>query len=133
MTSSPSSRPSSTQTHRRCGCCATTKQPPSALQQSPQDEALQARLLSAERRDGRQRRLDGRGQCQSRPRPSWASTMFDAQVGTLSGGQRKRVALAHALIDRADLLVLDEPTNHIDAETIAWLEDYLATTPGRAC
>ncbi|MEZ4555311.1 MAG: ABC-F family ATP-binding cassette domain-containing protein [Caldilineaceae bacterium] len=51
-------------------------------------------------------------------------------MGTLSGGQRKRVALARALIDRADLLVLDEPTNHIDADTVAWLEEYLATTPG---
>jgi len=55
---------------------------------------------------------------------------FDNKVGTLSGGQRKRVALARALIDRADLLVLDEPTNHIDAATVAWLEEYLATTPG---
>ena len=57
-------------------------------------------------------------------------TNFDDQVGTLSGGQRKRVALARALIDRADLLILDEPTNHIDAATVAWLEEYLATTPG---
>ncbi len=57
-------------------------------------------------------------------------TNFDDRVGTLSGGQRKRVALARALIDRADLLVLDEPTNHIDAATVAWLEEYLATTPG---
>ena len=55
---------------------------------------------------------------------------FDARVGTLSGGQRKRVALARALIDRADLLILDEPTNHIDAETVDWLEEYLVTTPG---
>jgi ABC transport system ATP-binding/permease protein len=55
---------------------------------------------------------------------------FDAPVSTLSGGQRKRVAMARALIDRADLLVLDEPTNHIDAETVAWLEEYLLTTPG---
>lgn len=55
---------------------------------------------------------------------------FDAAVRTLSGGQRKRVALARSLIDRADLLVLDEPTNHIDAETVAWLEEYLVTTPG---
>ena len=55
---------------------------------------------------------------------------FGAKVGTLSGGQRKRVALARSLIDRADLLILDEPTNHIDADTVAWLEEYLATTPG---
>ena len=50
---------------------------------------------------------------------------FDAIVGTLSGGQRKRVALAGALISPADLLILDEPTNHIDNETVGWLELYL--------
>ncbi len=55
---------------------------------------------------------------------------FGTPMGELSGGQRKRVALARALIDRADLLILDEPTNHIDADTVAWLENYLATTPG---
>ncbi len=54
---------------------------------------------------------------------------FEAKVATLSGGQRKRVDLARALIDPADLLILDEPTNHIDADTIAWLERYLATVP----
>lgn len=57
-------------------------------------------------------------------------TEFAAPVASLSGGQRKRVALARALIDRADLLILDEPTNHIDANTIDWLESYLATEPG---
>ncbi len=40
------------------------------------------------------------------------------------------MALARALIDRADVLILDEPTNHIDADTVAWLEEYLANTPG---
>lgn len=50
---------------------------------------------------------------------------FAALVSTLSGGQRKRVALAGALINPADLLILDEPTNHIDNDTVAWLEQYL--------
>jgi ATP-binding cassette subfamily F protein uup len=57
-------------------------------------------------------------------------TDFNAKIGTLSGGQHKRVALAHALIDPADLLILDEPTNHIDAETIAWLEKHLEQRSG---
>ncbi|MDD4600748.1 MAG: ABC-F family ATP-binding cassette domain-containing protein [Negativicutes bacterium] len=57
-------------------------------------------------------------------------TDFAALVGTLSGGQRKRVALASALITPADLLILDEPTNHIDNDTVAWLEDYLAKRKG---
>jgi len=52
-------------------------------------------------------------------------TEFEAQVGNLSGGQRKRIALAGALIHPADLLILDEPTNHIDNDTVVWLEDYL--------
>lgn len=50
---------------------------------------------------------------------------YDQKVGQLSGGQRKRVALAAALIHPADVLVLDEPTNHLDSEMVFWLEDWL--------
>lgn len=53
-----------------------------------------------------------------------------AKMGTLSGGQRKRVALAGALIRPAQLLILDEPTNHIDTDTIDWLETFLARRKG---
>jgi ATP-binding cassette subfamily F protein uup len=53
-------------------------------------------------------------------------TDLHARVGDLSGGQRKRVAMASALINPADLLILDEPTNHIDTDTIAWLEEFLS-------
>ena len=57
-------------------------------------------------------------------------TDFQQKVGTLSGGQRKRVALAAALIHPADVLVLDEPTNHLDSEMVAWLEERLRSFRG---
>ncbi|TXK85417.1 ABC-F family ATP-binding cassette domain-containing protein [Paenibacillus sp. N3.4] len=55
---------------------------------------------------------------------------FDKPVGQLSGGQRKRVAMARVLIQSADLLILDEPTNHIDNETAIWLEEFLSKWRG---
>ncbi|TNJ60327.1 ABC-F family ATP-binding cassette domain-containing protein [Paenibacillus hemerocallicola] len=51
---------------------------------------------------------------------------FEARMGTLSGGKRKRVALAGALIRPADIVILDEPTNHIDTDTVDWLEQHLS-------
>lgn len=54
----------------------------------------------------------------------------DADVSTLSGGERRRVALCKLLIEQPDLLLLDEPTNHLDAESIHWLEQHLDQYPG---
>ncbi len=54
----------------------------------------------------------------------------DADVSTLSGGERRRVALCRVLLEQPDLLLLDEPTNHLDAESVAWLERHLQEFPG---
>jgi sulfate-transporting ATPase len=54
----------------------------------------------------------------------------DAEVATLSGGERRRVALCRLLLQKPDVLLLDEPTNHLDAESVAWLEHFLQQYPG---
>ncbi|MEC2159351.1 ABC-F family ATP-binding cassette domain-containing protein [Virgibacillus halodenitrificans] len=57
-------------------------------------------------------------------------TSFNEKITTLSGGQKKRVAIAKSLIQPADLLILDEPTNHLDNDSVEWLEKYLQTYKG---
>src|SRR3546814_7176252 len=55
---------------------------------------------------------------------------WDAIVGNLSGGEKRRVALCRLLLSKPDMLLLDEPTNHLDAESVAWLEQFLHKFPG---
>jgi ATP-binding cassette ChvD family protein len=55
---------------------------------------------------------------------------WDAKIGHLSGGEKRRVALCRLLLSKPDMLLLDEPTNHLDAESVEWLEQFLADFPG---
>ena len=55
---------------------------------------------------------------------------WDAKVGVLSGGEKRRIALCRLLLSKPDMLLLDEPTNHLDAESVDWLEQFLHRFPG---
>ena len=55
---------------------------------------------------------------------------WDAKIGVLSGGEKRRVALCQLLLSKPDMLLLDEPTNHLDAESVEWLEQFLTRFPG---
>jgi energy-dependent translational throttle protein EttA len=55
---------------------------------------------------------------------------WDAKIGPLSGGEKRRVALCRLLLSKPDMLLLDEPTNHLDAESVEWLEQFLTRFPG---
>ncbi|MCS7461116.1 ABC-F family ATP-binding cassette domain-containing protein [Paenibacillus doosanensis] len=100
-----------------------------SLQQAPEDEKRQSRLFAV------QQRMDILNAWEANTTAKTVLTKlgihdFSQKVGVLSGGQRKRVAMARVLIQPADLLILDEPTNHIDHATVEWLEEFLSKWKG---
>ncbi|MDR0139341.1 ABC-F family ATP-binding cassette domain-containing protein [Metabacillus idriensis] len=101
----------------------------SELEADPADEKKQSKLLSM------QQKMDENDAWEASTVAKTVLTRlgisdFSKPVRLLSGGQKKRVAIAKALIQPADLLILDEPTNHLDNETIEWLESFLAQYKG---
>jgi ATP-binding cassette subfamily F protein uup len=99
------------------------------LERDPADPGSQARLIEV------QQRMDAANAWEAATAAKTVLTRlgirdFARPVGELSGGQRKRVAMARALLEPAQLLILDEPTNHIDNDTVEWLEQYLSRYRG---
>lgn len=99
-----------------------------ALQQAPTNSDLQAKFAKITQKMDRTNSWQAEAEAKA-VLTRLGITTFQANLGTLSGGQQKRVALARGLIDPGDLLILDEPTNHIDAETVSWLEQFLLNMP----
>jgi ATP-binding cassette subfamily F protein uup len=100
-----------------------------ALALNPEDSKLQERLMAA---NERMEELDA-WQLESEAKTALSKlgiNNFDDKVATFSGGQRKRVAMAAALLQPSDVLILDEPTNHIDNDSVAWLEVMLQKRTG---
>jgi ATP-binding cassette ChvD family protein len=99
----------------------------------PMDDDEMARLL--EKQGNLQERIDALGLWELDHKIDLAMDALrlppgDADVGRISGGERRRVALCRLLLEEPDLLLLDEPTNHLDAESVWWLERYLAEFKG---
>ncbi|WP_010529645.1 ABC-F family ATP-binding cassette domain-containing protein [Lentibacillus jeotgali] len=99
------------------------------LQHHPENEKVQERLME------KQQQMDEHEAWEANTAAKTILTKlgitnFHKKVEELSGGQRKRIAIAKALIQPADLLILDEPTNHLDNETVDWLEKHLASYKG---
>ncbi len=126
-TSPRTSRATSRMASPRPGRCSTasTSSPPTTPRRPPRSSAdIQAKIDAADAWN-LDTQLEYAMDALRLPPP-------DAEVGTLSGGERRRVALCRLLLRAPDLLLLDEPTNHLDAESVAWLEHHLAEYSGRS-
>ncbi|SER89403.1 ATP-binding cassette, subfamily F, uup [Gracilibacillus ureilyticus] len=99
------------------------------LERAPEDTSIQKRLLQMQEEMDRLDAWDAMTVAKTILTKLGIKNM-DQKVEELSGGQKKRVAIAKALIQPADLLILDEPTNHLDNHTIEWLEEYVPQYKG---
>lgn len=99
------------------------------LTEHPEDETKQTQLLTVQQKMDEQNAWDASSMAKI-VLTKLGITDYGKPVHALSGGQKKRVAIAKALIQQADLLILDEPTNHLDNETIEWLESFLEQHQG---
>ena len=95
----------------------------------PEDEKLQRRYDQAEKKMNQEDAWNADSEVKTILTQLQIKDL-NQKIGTLSGGQKKRVGLAQVLIQAPDLLILDEPTNHLDFDSISWLEKYLASYKG---
>jgi sulfate-transporting ATPase len=106
--------------------CSKRSTPPTP---NPTPISTARRGTGSPRSDHRHRRTDLESQLElaadALRLPAW-----DALIGNLSGGEKRRVALCKLLLSKPDMLLLDEPTNHLDAESVDWLEQFLVRFPG---
>jgi ABC transport system ATP-binding/permease protein len=99
------------------------------LENNPSDEKLQQRLFTLQQKMDTMNAWDISANIKAML-TKLGITQLTAKIGELSGGQKKRVAMAQCFVQQPDLLILDEPTNHLDHETVEWLEHYLARYTG---
>lgn len=99
------------------------------IEKDPSNEKVQEQLFAVQQRMDAMNAWEANANAKSLL-TKLGITDFTATVGNLSGGQKKRIAMAQCFIETPDLLILDEPTNHLDHETVEWLEEYLARYTG---